>query len=177
MIGSGQASTEKPSTHRTGLDGLLAATHAAVAAAGAGRFAAQDVIARLSEDFAFIRLQDLRRPRRFLRQMAGAPPVRVGATGFDPALVDDLHPARHYMAFVFVGYWFPAVVAILLLWAWEVAGFIRYRGAWSWPDVRMGYVGIRHGRYVRYFGAGILPWLMARDLAAPDGGGPSSRAG
>lgn len=149
-----------------GLDGLIAATRAAVATAGAGRSAATRVINRLGEDFAYIRVRDMARPVRFLRQMAGVPPVRVGAAGFDPALVDDLHPARHYMAFVFVGYWLPVVPALLVLWAWEIAGFVRYRGAWSWPDVRMGYVGIRHGWSVRRFGAGVLPWLMARDLGA-----------
>lgn len=123
------------------------------------------MVLRLSEDFAYIRPADMGRPWRFLRQMAGAPPVRLGTHGFDPALVDDDNPARHYMAFVFVGYWLPAALALALLWLWEVAGFVRYRGVWSRPDLHMGLVGIRHGWMVRRHGAGILATLMALDLA------------
>ena len=101
---------------------------------------------------------------RFLRQMAGAPPLQFGVEGFRRDLVDDLNPARHYTAFVFTGYWLPRWAALLVLWLWEVAGFVRYRGEWSWPDVSSGQVGIRHGRLVARYGPTVLPGLMAADL-------------
>lgn len=115
------------------------------------------------EHFAFIRLQDVWNPIRFLRQMEGKPPVRLGIEGFKASLLDDDDPARHYAAFIFIGYWVPNPLALLLLWAWEGAGALRY-GHWSQSDTRSGYVGIYHGRLVRRHGHTILPALMARDL-------------
>lgn len=130
-----------------------------------GRGQTARFILDIGEAYAHIRLQDVWHPVRFLSQMAHAPPVQFGTHGFDPSLVDDQAPARHYTAFVVVGYWLPSVVAVAILWGWELLGFIRYRGAWSAPDIRMGNVGLRHGRLVRRYGATILPSLVARDLA------------
>ncbi|MEZ4636340.1 MAG: hypothetical protein R2856_15485 [Caldilineaceae bacterium] len=62
-----------------------------------------------------------------------------------------------------MGYWLPAPLAVLMLWAWEIAGFVRY-AYWSQSDMRSGYVGLFHGRMVRRYGHTILPALMARDL-------------
>jgi hypothetical protein len=127
-------------------------------------------ILEIGEAYACIRLQDVRRPAKFLSQMAQLPPVQFGTEGFRPNLVDDDAPARHYTAFVFVGYWLPRSLGGLVLWMWEILGFIRYGGEWSAPDIRMGRVGLRHGRLIRRNGAAILPSLIARDLAAaPDG--------
>ncbi len=123
-----------------------------------------DFIREISDHYAFIRLHDLRRPLQFLRQLASEPPLRFGTAGFRRELVDDKNPARHYTAFVFVGYWLPLFFAIPVLWAWEVLGFVRYRGHWSQPDIRNGYIGLHHGRQVRRYGAAILPELIARDL-------------
>ena len=119
----------------------------------------------MGADFAHIQPRDVLRPLRFLRQMAGNPPVRFDVTGFDPELVDDLNPARHYVAFLVVGFWLPALPALLVLAAWEVAGFVRYRGLWSNKDVRSGLVGLRHGRHVRRDGPHALPPLIRADLA------------
>ena len=126
---------------------------------GSARF-----VRRIGEEFAFIRMADLWRPLRFLRQMAGAPPVQFGDQGFDPALVDDRNPARHYVAFVVMGFWLPAPLAWLTLVSWEVLGFLRYGGKWSRPDMRLGQIGLRHGRRVRRHGARILPRLIEEDL-------------
>jgi hypothetical protein len=122
------------------------------------------VVLQLGEDFAYIRLADIWRPLRFLRQMAGAPPVQLGTEGFRRELVDDSNPARHYMAFFVAGYWLPRWAAVALLWAWELAGFVRYRGHWSWPDIASGEVGVAHGRLARRYGVTVLPALMACDL-------------
>lgn len=120
---------------------------------------------RIAEDFAYIRLRDLWRPLRFLRQMAGAPPYRFATRGFTSAIVDDENPARHYTAFVFVGFWLPARLAKLALWLWEIAGFVRYGGRWSHNDMACGEVGIRHGRLLRKYGQTIMPALIASELA------------
>ncbi len=119
-----------------------------------------------AERFAFIRLQDIWNPYRFLRQMEGVPPVQMGVAGFKHSLLDDPNPARHYTAFVFVGYWAPNFCGLLALWLWELAGFVRYF-YWSRSDMRSGYVGLYHGRMVRRYGHTVLPALMARDLAGP----------
>jgi hypothetical protein len=125
------------------------------------------LILRMGEDCAHIRLGDVDRPVQFLRQMAGAPPVRFGTRDFRFDILDDVNPARHYTAFVFVGFWLSPFWAICLLWAWEVASFIRYRGHWSQKDIRSGKIGIRHGRLVRRYGATILPALIASELSEP----------
>lgn len=122
-------------------------------------------ILHMGEAYAFIRLQDVWRPLRFLKQLAGAPPRRFGTAGFASWLVDDANPARHYTAFVFTGFWLPHVLALAVLYAWEIAGFVRYRGYWSPADVLSGQVGIRHGQLVRRYGPAILPALIACDLA------------
>ena len=122
-------------------------------------------ILRIGEDVANIRLHDLWQPARFLRQMAAAPPLGFGVDGFITSLVDDRNPARHYLAFVFVGFWLPARLAKGVLYAWEVAGFIRYRGVWSPHDVACGKIGLRHGALVRSYGPVVLPALIAAELA------------
>ncbi len=124
------------------------------------------LVLRISDDYAYIRPRDLRNPLRFLKQMAGAPPIQLGTDGFRADLVDDQNPARHYVALLFVGFWLPYPLAWLVLYAWEVAGFVRYHGHWSPADVRCGLVGLRHGKLLRRYGPTILPALIAADLAA-----------
>jgi hypothetical protein len=116
-----------------------------------------------ADRFAYIRPQDVWNPIRFLRQMEGAPPTQLGIDGFKRSLLDDVNPARHYAAFVFIGYWLPNLWGVFILWLWEMAGMVRY-GQWSQPDMRSGYVGIFHGRLVYRYGHTILPALIARDL-------------
>ena len=128
-------------------------------------------VLRIGEDGANIQLRDLWRPLRLLRQMASAPPVQFGTEGFATSLVDDRNPARHYLAFVFVGFWLPPALALLVLLAWEGAGFIRYRGAWSQRDIECGKIGIRHGALVLKYGPALLPALIAADLAQKARGG------
>ena len=123
-------------------------------------------ILRMGEDYAYIRLTDIWHPLRFFKQMAGMPPVSFGTRGFSEAILDDYNPARHYTAFVFVGYWLPTFVAIIMLWLWEVASFFRYQGHWSQKDIVSGKIGIRHGRLVRRYSPTILPSLIAADIAA-----------
>lgn len=125
-------------------------------------------ILEIGDAYAFIQLQDWRTPLRFLKQMAGAPPIQFGTCGFKRSIVDDKNPARHYTAFVFVGYWLPTPLAFIVLWAWEMLGFVRYQGNWSQPDMRCGYLGIRHGRLVRQQGPGVLAGLIERDLTEPE---------
>lgn len=150
---------------QTGVTALLADVKARVAQnAAAGRSTAHFIL-EIGDAYAFIRLQDWRRPVQFLKQMAGTPPITFGTEGFKRAIVDDKNPARHYTAFVFVGYWLPRALAIAVLWAWEILGFVRYKGRWSQGDMRCGYLGIRHGRQVRQQGATVLADLIARDLA------------
>lgn len=123
-------------------------------------------VLRVGEDCANIRLQELWRPWRFLAAAARIPPQRFGPAGFDHRLVDDHLPVRHYVAFVFVGFWLPPLLAQATLYAWEVAGFVRYGFQWSAPDLRLGKVGLRHGMLINRFGPTVLPSLLARDLAA-----------
>jgi hypothetical protein len=125
-------------------------------------------ILRLGEEFANIRLQDLyRHPLRFLLQVNQAPALRLGASGFAAHLIEGPYDniARHYSAFVFVGFWLPMPLALLTLWIWEGLSFIRYAGHWSQPDIRSGLIGLRHGRLVRQYGPTILPGLIAGELA------------
>lgn len=150
----------------TGADDFIAYVSEQAQRAPADWAGAAWFILRISEDCANVQLQDVWRPRRFLGQMAGLPPLRFGTEGFDPELVDDLNPARHYIAFVFVGFWLPQLLAVLLLWLWEVAGFIRYKGEWSQRDIVCGQIGLRHGRLVNRYGAVVLPSLIAADLTA-----------
>jgi len=120
----------------------------------------------VGEEFAFIRLRDLWRPWRFLRQMAGAPPIRFGVEGFNPDLVDDANPVRHYVAFVVTGFWLPRPLATWVLYSWELLGFVRYRGYWSPRDMACGRIGITHGAQVRKRGPGVLAGMVRRDLSS-----------
>ena len=150
------------SLHMSGLPGLLAATQRYIAEekGDSGK-----VMRRLAEDFAYIRLQDIRHLYKFLRQMEGNPPVMLGTKGFRRELVDDRNPARHYMAFVAMGYWLPYLLALAVLYLWEFAGYIRYGFKWSPADMLSGFTGVRHGNAVRHRGIEVLPGLMAADLA------------
>jgi hypothetical protein len=149
-----------------GVDAFIRYVSAQAAVAPAGWAGAAWFVVRICEDGANIQLRDLWRPLRMLRQMAGAPPYRFGIEGFDTNVVDDRNPARHYLAFVFVGFWLPAIPALIVLWAWEVAGFVRYRGTWSQRDIACGKISIKHGALVRIYGPGILPGLIAGELAS-----------
>lgn len=139
---------------------------AQASAASPGQVGAMRFICRIGADCAYIRLRDVINPLRFLRQMAGAPPLRFGTAGFAPHVVDDQNPARHYTAFVFVGFWLPLLPALLVLYAWELAGFVRYGGEWSERDVICGKIGLRHGALVRRHGPAVLPGLAAAELRA-----------
>lgn len=151
----------------TGVESLIRGVSCYARDAYRGRVTPAKFINALADDYAFIRLRDVRSPIRFLRQMEGVPPIQLGTTGFRRDLVDDPNPARHYMAFVFVGYWLPYPLALVLLWVWEVAGFVRYGGVWSAKDVANGLVGIRHGHWVRTVDPVVLPALIAAELAEP----------
>lgn len=151
----------------SGLDDFLNTLHAYALETPPGKDASRRFVARLGEECAFIRTQDIRHPIRFLRQMEGNPPRRFDVSGFNPALVDDLNPVRHYVAFVVVGFWLPWLLGLGVLYLWEVAGFVRYGGEWSPRDVACGLVGLRHGRAIHSKGYLVLPDLVRRDLAAP----------
>ncbi|MGB0387336.1 MAG: hypothetical protein ACPGWR_21155, partial [Ardenticatenaceae bacterium] len=64
----------------------------------------------------------------------------------------------------FVGFFLPYPLAGLCLWLWEVAGLIRY-GYWGKADMKLGWIGIDHGRQVRRDGAAVLANLIMQDLA------------
>jgi hypothetical protein len=126
-------------------------------------------ILRVGEQFANIRIRDLcQNTLRFLLQVNRAPPLRLGAGGFASHLIEGPRDniARHYSAFVFVGFWLPKPLAVGALWLWEVLSFVRYGGHWSQADIRSGRIGLRHGRLVRTYGPTILPGLIAGELAA-----------
>jgi hypothetical protein len=151
-------------TEGTGVSAFMADVKARAAKNMEQGRTTRDFILEISDAYAFIRLQDGRRPLQFLKQMAGAPPLLFGTAGFKRSIVDDENPARHYTAFVFVGYWLPTPLAFLVLYAWEILGFIRYHWRWSANDMACGYIGIRHGRQVRKQGATVLVGLIERDL-------------
>lgn len=148
-----------------GVDALIASVSAYAKQTCQSRAHTSWFVRTIAADYAYIHLEDVVRPGRFLRQMAGAPPVRFGVHGFRRDVVDDSNPARHYAAFVFLGYYLPGFAADLALYLWEMAGYIRYRGKWSKPDMRNGRIGIMHGRLVRRYGPTVLPSLIAGDLA------------
>lgn len=154
-----------PNHRLPGLAGFIANTSQLAARFPLTRDGTRRFVLAFGEDAAYIRVQDAWNPWRFLRQMEGAPPVRWGTAGFKRGLVDDTNPARHYAAFVFVGFWLPGWLALPVLWLWEMAGYLRYGLRWSQADMRSGYVGLWHGRLVRRYGHPILPSLIARDLA------------
>jgi hypothetical protein len=147
-----------------GLDSFLTYLDSQARVAPPGFAGAAWFVLRIGEDCAHIKLQDVWIPLRFLRQMAAHPPLRFAVDGFCPDLVDDQNPARHYVAFVFLGFWLPRLLALLLLYAWEAAGFLRYGLRWSQCDVRCGLVGLRHGAWVRRCGPTVLPALVAGEL-------------
>lgn len=151
---------------RTGFDGFVQTIVTRAAEAPPGWPGSARFVMQLGEECAYIHLHDLGSPTRFLRQMAGQPPLRFGTEGFNPAIVDDSNPARHYMAFVVAGFWLPALLAVLLLYIWELLGLFRY-GHWSQNDVACGWMGLHHGRAVRRHGPWVLPALVRRDMAAP----------
>lgn len=151
--------------HHAGLDGFVAAVSRLAARFPATTQGTRRFVLAFGEETAHIHVQDAWNLWRFLRQMEGNPPVRWGTDGFKRGLVDDTNPARHYAAFVFVGFWLPGWMALLVLWLWELAGYVRYGFYWSQADMRSGYVGLWHGRLVRRHGHTILPSLIARDLA------------
>ena len=153
---------------QSGVAAFMADVKARAAKSMAAGQSTTQFILDIGDAYAFIRLQDWRTPLRFLKQMAGAPPIQFGTRGFKRSVVDDKNPARHYTAFVFVGYWLPTPLAFIVLWAWEMLGFVRYRGKWSQADMRCGRLGIRHGRLVRQQGPGILAGLIERDLTEPE---------
>jgi hypothetical protein len=146
----------------SGLPGLVRATQQYIAEANGD---SGKVVQRLAEDFAYIHLHDFWNPLKFLRQMEGQPPIRLGTAGFRRELVDDRNPARHYMAFVALGYWLPRLLALAVLYLWEVAGYVRYGFKWSKADMLSGLIGVRHGQAVRREGIEVLPKLMQQDLA------------
>lgn len=152
--------------HDRGFDAFLTYLHEMAAQAPAGWPGSVWFLLRIGEDCAGICTQDVTNPLRFLRQMAGAPPRQFGADGFAPDIIDDANPARHYIAFVFVGFWLPTLLAVAVLYAWEVAGFVRYGGYWSPMDLRSGRIGITHGRWLRRTAPAVLPGLTAGALAA-----------
>jgi hypothetical protein len=155
----------------SGVQGLIAATRRYIAEENGE---SGGVVRRLAEDFAFIRLQDVRHLYKFLRQMEGDPPIQLGTKGFRRELVDDHNPARHYMAFVAMGYWLPRPLATVVLYLWEVAGYLRYGFTWSPEDMRSGRTGVRHGNAVRREGIQVLPGLMEADLAVDENEGEGS---
>jgi hypothetical protein len=169
LLNQGSDGAERPSAPidkcDNGVDALIRCTSHLAWLAYAGHRDTAWFVREIGEQFAFIRLHDIWHPWRFLAQMAGAPPFQFGTAGFRPDLVDDFNPARHYTAFVFIGYYLPLWAAILFLILWEIAGFIRYRGVWSWPDIRNGHIGLRHGKLVRTYGPVVLPALIAAQLA------------
>jgi hypothetical protein len=148
----------------TGIDAFVADVSRRVAISSPDWQGTTRFIQDIAEAYAYIRPQDMRSPLRFLKQMAGAPPVQFGNKGFRRSLVDDQNPARHYTAFVFVGFWLPVLLATLVLWTWEILSFFRYGGHWSTADMRMGQVGMQHGRLVRRHGPAVLPSLIRREL-------------
>ncbi|MCB9138234.1 MAG: hypothetical protein H6642_07805 [Caldilineaceae bacterium] len=158
----------QPKPAETGLARFALEVADLARSAAPGRQGTRRFIIEIGERYAYIHLGDMMHPLRFLRQMAGAPPVTFGVSGFRPAVVDDANPARHYTAFVWTGYWLPLPLAILALYAWEAAGYFRYGFHWSRTDMHNGRIGLRHGRAVRRDGPAVLARLIIRDLADPN---------
>ncbi len=156
------------SSNSTGLRRFVLEVARQAAGAPAGRQGKIRFIRGMGERYAYIRPGDMGHPLRFLRQMAGAPPIQLGVDGFRPDILDDYNPARHYTAFVWTGFWLPVPLAIAVLYLWEAASFVRYRGAWSQKDILSGYIGVRHGTAVRRQDCTVLPRLIATELADPE---------
>lgn len=120
-------------------------------------------ILRISDAYAGIRFKDISEPKRFLKQMIGNPPVAFGTYGFKRELIDDPQPMRHYIAFVFVGFWLPYPLAGLFLYIWEALGVVRH-GFWGKADIKLGWIGIQHGGQIRRHGPSVLTKLIKQDL-------------
>lgn len=157
---------EQDHERKQGCTAFLADVRTRVKEATANEMETKNFVLQSARRYSNIDVNDaIRRPKQFLVQISGSPPVCFGTPGFVEKIVDDQEPARHYTAFVFVGYWLPKILAIPVLWAWEFLGMIRY-GHWSQPDVRSGYIGIDHGRAIRKQGFTLWPELIERDLKA-----------
>lgn len=158
----------RSSPDASGVDQFIAAVSRQITQTAPGWWGTVRFMLRIGEDYAYIRLQDIYNPHRFLKQLEGAPPIRFDKRGFNPAILEkgDANPVRHYTAFLFVGFWAPPALGYLLLYFWEFLGYLRYRFHWSDEDIRSGVYGLHHGRLVRRYGPTILPALIARDLAA-----------
>lgn len=118
----------------------------------------------LSRQFAGLDPADWWRPWRWLHAMGSArPPEDVGAAGFRPEFVDDDRPARHYIAFVMIGYYLPYFLGWIIMYGWEILGRIRY-GTFSNKDVLLAKVGLKHGDMVRRRGPEIVADLIEQDL-------------
>lgn len=120
-------------------------------------------ILQISDAYAGIRFKDISHPIRFLKQMIGNPPIGFGTYGFKRELIDDPQPMRHYIAFVFVGFWLPYPLAGLFLYIWEALGVLRH-GFWGEADMKLGWIGIKHGGQVRRNGPAVLIELIRQDL-------------
>lgn len=103
------------------------------------------------------------RPLAFWRGLRTRPPVTFGPAGFRPTLVDDSEPARHYAAFLGVGYFLPAPLDLLFARLWERAEGIVFR-QYSAIDLALAELAVRHGRRARREGPAILPALIRADL-------------
>ena len=155
--------TTNPS--QLGINAFIEAIGQQAAQTAPGWKSTAQFILRISDAYAGIRFKDIRHPRRFLKQLTGNPPVRFGQQGFKAELIDDPEPMRHYVAFVFVGFWLPYPLAGAFLWIWEALGVLRH-GFWGEADMKIGWIGIEHGRHVRRHGPIVLSHLIRRDLAA-----------
>src|SRR4051812_30617889 len=103
MNDSGERDADPP-IKMSGLPGLITATRRYI---GEENGNSAEVIRRMSEDFAFVRGKDPGHPYNLPPEREENPPVQLGTNGFRPELVDDHNPARHYIAFVAMGYWLP----------------------------------------------------------------------
>lgn len=145
---------------------------AAYAGALAGQTAAQKrgatwFVLELARQAANVDFGELRRPWRFWRRLRQEPPVCFGPRGFRPALTDDFHPARHYSAFLLVGFFLPNPLGAAFAWLWERAeGWLL--GSFSPRDVGLARLAVRHGRAVRHEGPAALPALIRRDVCGEE---------
>jgi len=115
----------------------------------------------------------LRRPLHFWRALRQEPPVCFGPRGFRGSLADDFHPARHYSAFLMIGYFLPYALAAAFAWLWEAAEGI-FLGGYSRCDVALSRIAVRHGNILRRQGPAALAPLILRDLCEPEQAGAQS---
>ena len=124
------------------------------------------IMGTLARECANVDLRRLRRPLRFWHSLRELPPVRFGRDGFRRALVDDYHPARHYCAFLALGFFLPAWLAVPFARLWEWAEGVVF-GEYSPRDVALSELAIRHASALRRAGIDELPALIRRDLCQP----------